>query len=64
MASFNHLTICHPNDCIMMLDYGMTSCSIALFSMITGIQSSNTKTYTNHFHAIGQDYFLQHIQYY
>lgn len=42
-ASFNHLTIGHPNDDIMMLDYEATSWGKTLRSMIVGIQSMSEK---------------------
>ena len=54
-ASFNNLTVVHPNDDIMILDYDYKGDGGTLRSMIMTIQSINSKTPCNLFHAIGQD---------
>lgn len=66
-ASFNHLTIGHPNNDIMMLDYEAACCRNSRRRMVVGTQSVNTKTPGNLFHVIGQDWkgryafnFLKH----
>ena len=53
-ASFMVLTIGHPNDDIMMLDYEDWGCTLRQLSM--SIQSKNPKTPGNLFYTIGQDW--------
>ena len=55
-ASYNHLTVGHLNDAIMILDYNSNGDGGNLRSLIMKIQSLNSKTSENLFDTIGQDW--------